>query len=159
MTTFDSPTWRDERNAKFLEWFGGNQSAVDFYVALSCVCELWDDLTDKDKEITQEDVDAAFWHALVTLPTNEFFNQHRQFLMPLILQIINAWKDSVEMETASKNDRAYALALRYLGLQLAPMIVTVLRGPNAARAMSVEFWRWATQHEDAIDWINKGETK
>jgi hypothetical protein len=156
--THDSPDWRQERNAKLLEWFG-NQSAVDFYVAVSAVCELWDDLTDKDKDITQADVDQAFWHALVTLPNNEFFNTNKSFFVPLILQVINGWKDSVVMEGGSAEDRAYALTLRYLGLQLAPMIVTVLRGHDAARAMSVDFWKWATKHDSPIEWINKGENK
>jgi hypothetical protein len=154
----DSPDWRQERNAKLLEWFG-NQSAVDFYVAVSAVCELWDDLTDKDKDISQADVDQAFWHALVTLPNNEFFNTHKSFFVPLILQGINAYKDSVELERGGAEDRAYALTLRYLGLQLAPMIVTVLRGHDAARAMSVDFWRWATKHDNPMEWINKGENK
>ena len=33
--TFDTPTWREERDAKLLEWFGGNRSAVEFVVAIS----------------------------------------------------------------------------------------------------------------------------
>ena len=155
MTTFDSPTWRDKRNAKLLEWFGGNQSAVDFMVAVSSLCELWDDLDDKDKEIPQADSDQAMWNALVTLPTNEFFNQHKSFFMPLIIAGINAYKDSREMEKGDSNDRAYALTLRLLGLQLPAMIVTVLRGPEAARKMSVDCWRWATSHDNALQWINK----
>ena len=156
--THDSQEWREERNQKLLEWFG-DRSAVDFYVAVSAVCELWDDLTDNDKEITPTDVDQAFWHALVTLPNNEFFNAHKVFFAPLILQGINCYKDSVELEKGGPEDRAYALTLRYLGLQLAPMIVTVLRGPDAARAMSVDFWRWATKHDNPIKWINKGANK
>ena len=153
--TFDSPAWREERNAKFLEWFGGSQSAVDFMVAVSSLCELWDDLDDKDKAIPQADSDAAMWNALVTLPTNEFFNAHKSFFMPLIIAGINAYKDSREMEKGDSNDRAYALTLRLLGLQLPAMIVTVLRGPEAAREMSVNFWRWATKHDNATKWINK----
>lgn len=152
---FDSAAWRAERDAKLLEWFGGNQSAVDFMVAVSSLCELWDDLDDKDKKVSQSDYDATMWHALVTLPTNEFFNTHKSFFMPLIIAGINAYKDSREMESGDTEDRAYALTLRLLGLQLPAMIVTVLRGPAAARAMSVDCWRWSTKHDRAMDWINK----
>lgn len=152
---FDTPQWREERNARLLEWFGGNQSAVDFMVAVSSLCELWDDLDDKDREIPQADSDAAMWNALVALPTNEFFNQHKSFFMPLIIAGINAYKDSRDMEKGDSNDRAYALTLRLLGLQLPAMIVTVLRGPEAARKMSVDCWRWSTSHDSALNWINK----
>lgn len=153
--TFDSPSWRDLRDAKLLEWFGGNQSAVDFVVAISSIAELWDDLTDRDKEIPQETIDSAMWQMLVTLPTNDFFNQHKSFFMPLIIQSINAWKDSLELEKGDENDRAYALTLRLLGLQLPAMVVTILRGPQAARQMSVEFWRFATAHDNTQTWIKK----
>jgi hypothetical protein len=156
---FDSTEWREVRNAKLLEWFDGNQSAVDFLVAVSALSELWDDLTDKDKEINQETIDNVFWHALVTLPTNEFFNQYKSFFIPLIIQGINAWKDSLEFEKGTEEQRAYALTLRLLGLQLIPMIVTILRGPAAARKMSVESWKFATAHDNPISWINDIKTK
>jgi len=127
MIDHDTNEWRELRNAKLLEWFGGNQSAVDFLVALSSIAELWDDLVDKDKEPSRKEIDAVFWNALVTLPTNEFFNQNRAFLMPLVIQSINAWQDSVELENGNTNDRAYALTLRIISLQIAPMIVLLLR--------------------------------
>jgi hypothetical protein len=151
--THDTSDWRTVRNAKLLEWFGGNQSAVDFMVSLSSIAELWDDLVDKDKELDRNEIDSVFWNALVTLPTNEFFNQHKSFLMPLIIQSINAWQDSVELEKGSKDDRAYALTLRIISLQIAPMIVMLLRGQEECRRVSVDIWRFATSHDDAIKWI------
>lgn len=151
--THDTQNWRIARNAKLLEWFGGNQSAVDFMVSLSSIAELWDDLVDKDKELNRNEIDSVFWNALVTLPTNEFFNQHKSFLMPLIIQSINAWQDSVELEKGSKDDRAYALTLRIISLQIAPMIVLLLRGKEECRRVSVDIWRFATSHDDAIKWI------
>jgi hypothetical protein len=153
MIEHDSENWREIRNAKLLEWFGGNQSAVDFLVALSSIAELWDDLVDKDKELNRKEIDAVFWNALVTLPTNEFFNQNRAFLMPLVIQSINAWQDSVELENGNANDRAYALTLRIISLQIAPMIVLLLRGQEAMRETSTEMWRYFTAHDDAIKWI------
>jgi hypothetical protein len=153
MINHDTEDWRENRNAKLLEWFGGNQSAVDFLVALSSIAELWDDLVDKDKEHSRRDIDTVFWNALVTLPTNEFFNANKAFLMPLVIQSINAWLDSVELERGNTNDRAYALTLRIISLQIAPMIVLLLRGKEAMRETSTEMWRYFTSHDDAITWI------
>jgi hypothetical protein len=152
----DSVEWRVLRDSKLLEWFDGDQSAVDFIIAISSISELWDDLTDKDKTPTQEDINQTFWNALVTLPCNDFFNTHKTFLMPLILQSINAWHDSVELEAGTENDRAYALTLRLLALQIAPMIVFIKKGFAESRKVSVEMWRYFTAHDDAMKWI-KGE--
>lgn len=155
---YDSPEWRQARDAKLLEWFNGDKSAVEFYVAVSSICELWDDIVDKDKEITRETLDEVFWNALITLPTNEFFNKHKSFFIPLMIQGINAWQDSVELEKGSEDDRAYALTLRLLGVQLAPMIVLLQRGKEAAREVSVEIWKFATAHDSALAWIKGGSS-
>jgi hypothetical protein len=73
--------------------------------------------------------------------------------MPLVIQSINAWQDSVELENGNTNDRAYALTLRIISLQIAPMIVLLLRGQEAMRETSTEMWRYFTSHDDAIKWI------
>lgn len=153
--THDSPDWREERDAKLLEWFGGNRSAAEFVVAISALAELWDDLIDKDKDLSAEDVQSAMWAAMVTLPTNEFFNQNKTFLMPLIIQAMNCYEDSVEMEQGTANDRAYALTLRIIALQISSMVVLLLRGREAARACSVEMWKYFTGHDNAVEWIQK----
>jgi hypothetical protein len=153
--TFDSTTWREERDTKLLEWFGGNRSAVEFVVAISTLAELWDDLTDKDKELSPQEIQSAMWAAMVTLPTNEFFNANKTFLMPLIIQAMNAYEDSVELERGTTNDRAYALTLRIIALQISSMVVWLLRGREAARACSVEMWKYFTGHDNAVDWIQK----
>jgi hypothetical protein len=152
----DSSEWREARDAQLLEWFGGDRSAVEFLLAVSSICEVWDDLVDKDKEISRETLDSVFFDALVTLPTNEFFNRHKSFFIPLIIQGINAWQDSVVLEKGGPNDRAYALTLRLFLVQLAPMIVLLQRGKEAARKVSVEMWKAATCHDDPLEWIKGG---
>ena len=147
----DSMDWRQVRDAKLLEWFDGDASAVEFVVALSSLAELWDDLIDKDKE--PQDINQVFWNAMVVLPCNEFFNAHKAFLMPLIIQSINAFHDSVELEKGDTDDRAYALTLRNLALQIVPMVVFLKKGFAASRQVSLDSWRFFTQHDDAMSWI------
>lgn len=147
----DSMNWRQVRDSKLLEWFDGDASAVEFVIALSSLAELWDDLIDKDKE--PRDINQTFWNAMVVLPCNEFFNAHKTFLMPLIVQSINAFQDSVELEKGDVSDRAYALTLRNLALQLVPMVVFLKKGFSASRQVSLESWRFFTQHDDAMSWI------
>lgn len=154
----DSKEWRNARDARLLELFDGNKSAVEFIVAVSSICELWDDLVDKDKDISVEDTQSAFWNALVVLPTNEFFNKHKAFFIPLIIHGINCYEDSVVLEQGSSNDRAYALTLRMIGVQLTSMVLFLLKGWNETRSKSVDIWREFTSHEDALEWIAKKKT-
>jgi hypothetical protein len=156
--TYDSKEWRAERDEKLLGWFGGNRSALDFIVTLSSIAELWDDLVDGDKLPSRAEIDQIFIGALVVLPTNEFFNQNKSFFMPLILQAINAWRDSVELEKEGAKGRAYALTLRDTHLLMAPMIVMLLRGEDVAREVSLEMWKYFTANDDPIAWM-KGETE
>lgn len=154
--TYDSKEWRAERDEKLLGWFDGNRSALDFIVTLSSIAELWDDLVDGDKLPSRAEIDQIFIGALVVLPTNEFFNQNKSFFMPLIFQAINAWRDSVELEKEGAKGRAYALTLRDTHLLMAPMIVMLLRGEDAARKVSLEMWKYFTANDDPIAWM-KGE--
>lgn len=156
--TYDSKEWRAERDEKLLGWFGGNRSALDFIVTLSSIAELWDDLVDGDKLPSRAEIDQIFIGALVVLPTNEFFNQNKSFFMPLILQAINAWRDSVELEKEGAKGRAYALTLRDTHMLMVPMIVMILRGETIARAVSLEMWKYFTANDDPIAWIG-GETE
>jgi hypothetical protein len=156
--TYDSKEWRAERDEKLLGWFGGNRSALDFIVTLSSIAELWDDLVDGDKLPSRAEIDQIFIGALVVLPTNKFFNQNKSFFMPLILQAINAWRDSVELEKEGAKGRAYALTLRDTHLLMAPMIVMLLRGEDVAREVSLEMWKYFTANDDPIAWM-KGETE
>jgi hypothetical protein len=150
---YDSPEWRQARDAKLLEWFGGNQSAVNFLVMLSSIAELWDDLIDGDKLPSKEEIDQIFWGALVELPTNEFFQQNKAFFIPLIIQAITAWRDSTVLEKEGERGRAYALTLRDTHLLMAPMIVLLLRGEAAAREVSLEMWKYFTANDDPLAWI------
>lgn len=150
---FGTEEWKAIRDRKMLEWFDGDASAVEFMVAISEIAELWDDLIDKDKELTKAEIDSAMFTALVTLPCNQFFNANKQFLMPLILQSINSWQDSVELEKGGESDRAYALTLRMMSLQLCSMIVMLKKGYHHARDVSLEIWRFATAHDDPMKWI------
>jgi hypothetical protein len=36
-----------------LEWFGGNQDALNMYRLFINLLHTWDDLVDKDKEVTE----------------------------------------------------------------------------------------------------------
>jgi hypothetical protein len=60
-----------------------DRDAVKFVVDFAGVCRVWDDLYDKDREVTKYDLNLAFWRSLVEIPTNPFYIQNQFQLVPL----------------------------------------------------------------------------
>ena len=83
---YESTEWIALRNSKLYDWFEGNQSAVDFCITIGSIAEIWDDLIDKDKDVSNAEINETFWDCLIRLPNNYFFNEHKAFLTPLMIR-------------------------------------------------------------------------
>jgi hypothetical protein len=60
-----------------LEWFGGNQDALNMYRMFVDLAHIWDDLVDKDKPVSADEINQAFLTCLVYLPANPFYRQFK----------------------------------------------------------------------------------
>ncbi len=78
----------------------GNKSAVDFCKILFNVSQVLDDLIDKDKEITDEEIFKSYWLCLIDLPSNPFYIKHAPMLVPLMQAFMVDYRDSVTLERA-----------------------------------------------------------
>jgi hypothetical protein len=59
-------------NEEKLAWFGGNTDALNLFHHLVELIHIWDDLIDKDKPVSDEQINKAFLIALVYMPSNPF---------------------------------------------------------------------------------------
>jgi hypothetical protein len=151
-----SEEWKRERDLKLLNWFSGNKDAVDFLLAISDVAELWDDLIDGDKPITKQRVNTAFMTALVELPNNPFYVEHREHLTPIIIQAANSWLDANELEKGDVNQRALAYTLRNMDIQLVQAIVYITGGFAKLRTYSADIWDYFGARQDPVlDWVQE----
>lgn len=66
-------------------------AAIEFMTVLAQVAHVWDDLIDRDKPMANSAVDIAFFHALVTLPSNSFYREHFASLQPVLVNAILNW--------------------------------------------------------------------
>lgn len=78
--------------------FNGNESAVELAELLGGISQTWDDLIDCDNPVTQDDVNEMMLDALVRLPRNEFYRQHKDTLDVLIEQAIDTWHEANDLE-------------------------------------------------------------
>lgn len=82
----------------------GNEAAVEFFLAGRSVCHLWDDLIDRDRDVSDGEIDVAMYHALVVLPKNPFYRQHFDALHPLFVNAVMNWHAATEFERATDGD-------------------------------------------------------
>ncbi len=74
-----------------LEWFGGNQDALNMYRMFIDLTHTWDDLVDKDRDVSPEDINRAFSIALIYLPANPFYRSIESAVVPMLLMSLSAY--------------------------------------------------------------------
>jgi len=111
----------------------GNLHAVRFCVDLTYIAHVWDDLYDRDKERTGQEINDAFRIALVDIPANPFYLQNITQLWPLMMSAILQWQDANVLEKGSRHDKQMAYMLRASFLQIFNYAAYLVGGPDWAR--------------------------
>jgi hypothetical protein len=81
-----------------LEWFGGNQDALNVYRMFVDLAHLWDDLVDKDKDARENEINNAFLICLVYLPANPFYRKIQEQILPMWLVVVSAYQTANTFE-------------------------------------------------------------
>ena len=79
-------------------WLKDNAAAINLFNAYSRISQIWDDLYDGDKPVTKSKVNNMMMSALIEIPTNPFYQQHYQQLMPIVQHCLVTWLDANSME-------------------------------------------------------------
>jgi hypothetical protein len=75
-----------------------DSNAVDFCVRLMELVQVWDDLIDRDKAVSGQQINDAFLTALVEIPLNPFYRENVSALAPVVLSAYLQWKAANAME-------------------------------------------------------------
>jgi hypothetical protein len=75
----------------FKEIARGDQNAEDFLSVFYCWAHMRDDLVDKDKVVAPETAAGLDFTLLHTFSKNRFFEQHKDFLLPVLMTGALAW--------------------------------------------------------------------
>ena len=154
---FDTPAWCDLRNRKLAEWVP-DAHARNFFIAFGDICELFDDVIDRDKPIEDEHAIRVLFTVLVDLPLNPFFNAHKQHLIPLMITGINAWLDANKIEKGgTREQKVFSFVLRDWCMELLSFIIYLQRGRDYMRSVSMEIRHFFTHHETLEEYLEKIE--
>lgn len=125
-----------------LEWFGGNQDALNMFRMFVVMSHTWDDLVDKDKDVSESEINNAFLIALVYLQANPFYRSIQEQIWPMWMTVVTAY------ETANKFEREkdphgieIAHSLRYAAGHIIAYAVQVCVGPEKAKDILPEVWK------------------
>jgi hypothetical protein len=125
-----------------LEWFGGNTDALSMYRMLVDLAHLWDDLVDKDKDVTEFDINNSFLICLVYLPLNPFYQQIQRDVMPMWITVVSSYQTANKFER-EKDERGLEAAhmLRYAAGNILAYAIHVCVGPEKATDYIPEMWK------------------
>ncbi|MGB5557348.1 MAG: hypothetical protein WBN04_04970 [Paracoccaceae bacterium] len=100
---------------QFLTWaLHGHAGAIDYVQTLGKISQTWDDLVDKDKPVSTEQINAMMRMALSDLFQNPFFVQNALSLAELQNEFMHQWWVANELETLpdEENNRVLSYVLR-----------------------------------------------
>ena len=108
------------------------KEAQAWLLMLWSVIQFFDDVADAD-HIERNELDAALWNALVSMPDSQFFQQHRSVLVPLVANAILKWQASDQAERSKEADaKSFVWRAGYYDIVLS--VVSLVHGPAKAIA-------------------------
>lgn len=125
-----------------LEWFGGNEDALNMFRMFVDLAHTWDDLVDKDKDATEVTINNAFLICLVYLPLNPFYRSIQADIMPMWITVVSAYQTANKYEK-DKDAHGVEIAhgLRYASGNIVAYAVHVCVGPEKAAQYMPEVWK------------------
>lgn len=84
----------DEYKVLYMEACKNDEQAVDFLMRLARIYRVWDDLYDRNREHTGDEISGCFADAMFGLMDNKFFLAYRDQLWPQVVIAYNAWMDA-----------------------------------------------------------------
>ena len=125
-----------------LEWFGGNQDALNLYRMFRDLAHTWDDLVDKDKPVTEAEINNAFLICLVYMPANPFYQRIQAAVLPMWITVVSAYQTANSFER-NKDEHGVEIShtLRYAAGNIVAYAVHVCVGQEKAAEIMPEVWK------------------
>ena len=90
----------------------GNEAAVAMFMALRDVLHFWDDLVDRDKPLTDADINRAMELVLLELPRMPFYRANFDVIHTTLVSAILNWKAATQFERTDESAAHIAYIIR-----------------------------------------------
>lgn len=140
----------DKHVPLFNEFLLGNTEAIQFVVRVFRALHVWDDLIDRDKPLTDDEINSVFWDLLVVLPTDPFYVRNLALLSSTLVNAIVNWHVANKLEREGDDkDKSIAFILRGAYIDLLSASAFIVGGMSWAQEIGPAIRRWA--HEETFD--------
>ncbi len=116
--------------------------AVAFVAQCCAVAHIWDDLIDRDQPVSDQDINGAFWIALIELPRNGFYRRHFAELQPVMRLVATNWLAATRMERDGTH-REITYVLRSAYIDILTTAASLVGGQQWANQITPDIRRWA----------------
>lgn len=125
-----------------LEWFGGNEDALNMYRTIVNLGHAWDDLVDNDKQVSEARINMAFLSALVYLPANPFYRSIQDAILPMWMTVVSAYETANHFERVGEDHGLeIAHSLRYAVGHIVAYAMIVCIGREEAQKFLPDMWK------------------
>jgi hypothetical protein len=140
----------DKHVPLFNEFLLGNAEAIQFVVRVFRALHVWDDLIDRDKALTDDEINSVFWDLLVVLPTDPFYVRNIALLNSTLVNAIINWHIANKLEReGDEKDKSVAFILRGAYIDILSAAAFVVGGMQWVQEVGPAIRRWA--HEETFD--------
>lgn len=130
----------EDRIQKFQQLLLGNRDAALFVAMVFRVFHAWDDLIDKDALLTDEEINMAFYLAMVQIPRNPFYRANFAELSPIVSQAIANWMYATHAEREAPSEATFIVRSSYVDVLL--KAAEIVGGLNYAVAAQHSIREW-----------------
>tara|TARA_R110000822_G_scaffold73066_1_gene175666 strand:+ start:108 stop:575 length:468 start_codon:yes stop_codon:yes gene_type:complete len=125
-----------------IEWFGGNIDALNMYKIFVNLAHTWDDLIDKDKDVSESDINNAFLSCLFYLQINPFYKSIEKDILPMWITVVSSYETANYYEnTKDIHGIEIAHSLRYAAGNIIAYAIHVCVGREKAKEILPEVWK------------------
>ena len=119
-----------------LDASGGNKDAEEYLRMIAGITRTLDDVYDEDRPVTREKLLGIFETLFVKLPTNKFFQKHRDLLLSQHITMYGTWMAS-NIFTNYETEQIYAHVWRDYVDELLPIVALLTQGYDKMIKVSI----------------------
>ena len=133
--------------ALMLEWFCGDEAAVDFATVLFDAIQRWDDVEDEGR-CDEHNAMVAWW--AFGKEYHPFFLVNSDILRPVLMSMYLQWRAANVLDHGDRNDVDKSYMLRAAYYQVLQMIACLCGGLEHAAIVGPEIYRSYAETADEL---------
>jgi hypothetical protein len=134
---YDQET-REQVVDKLTYFLKGDENALRLLIDVLFVGHLWDDLVDRDKPRSNEEISKAFTLALGEIPLNPYYPA----VYHLLRNAMGQWETANELAHGTEDDKLISFLIRNALMEVATYLMFLVGGQEWLRAEGANFWRY-----------------